>query len=233
MNTTETTYTCPETGVTIHATGLAGKYGDARSEVAPEYTAGVTILRRGGADAWRIVSDDVYAGDMTPMDEANGIDIVIPLWAGKAIVIRDSDVPEILQAGAKLCTKLRQITEGYSVEWDGQRYVGKFSDKADAAWHDVENDEQLCTAIACCGEDVWDAGEWFYESLDELDVEALRDSGLKERLLEEAERDRARLVGSVQDAIDEAIADREDADADESTPRVTQGARLDAGAVPD
>ena len=49
------------------------------------------------------------------------------------------------------------------------------------------------------GENVWDAGEWFYESLRELDVEALRDSGLKERLLEEAERDRARLVGSVQE----------------------------------
>ena len=78
-----------------------------------------------------------------------------------------------------------------------------------------------------------DAETWYWEYLRGLDVDQLRDPGLADRLLQDAKGDKIRVFGDFQDAIDEAIADREDADADDRTPRVTQGARLDAGAAPD
>ena len=250
--THETTYTCPETGVTINANFLAGDHG---SLDGGDCMAEIRLVRREDEDTWLLEANDVRQGDGRLLSEWHKRDIVVSLWKGEMIVIHDSDLPKIWDALKPLCPTLRTIEDGHSIEWNGHNHVGRFEENAHEAWEEIDfyaSGEGLgMTGSGCTQKMVelfqtlsaatWGAGTWAWDYLTNgLDDDELRDPGLAEKLIKDAQRDEVRLFGSIQNVIDEVIADRKEADADHnalddtsSPPRAAKGARLDAGAAPD
>ena len=217
---TSFTYTCPDTGVTIRADWLPGEYG---SPEGVDARAVITLIKREDEDVWKVLGDDVRQGDMTPSSEWHGRDIVISLWKDNMLVICDGDLAEILDALKPLCAQLRTIEDGHTIEWDGNNYVGRFGKDASEALEEIQlgvdlgvdgaGRTRIVETFQSYEAATQDAETWYWEYLHGLDADQLRDPGLADRLLQEAKVDKIRVFGDFQDAIDEAIADREDADA--------------------
>ena len=212
------TYTCPDTGVTINADWVTGEHGSPNNG---DPYALVSLVKREDEDTWRLIGDDVRQGDMTPSREWHNRDLVISLWQGNLAVIYDSDLPEILDALKPLSAQLRTIEDGHTIEWDGNNYVGGLDEDASKARGEIEFDGDMGVYGAGCTRIVetlqsyaaatQDAETWYWEYLRGLDADQLRDPDLADRLLQEAKVDEIRVSGDIQEAIDEAIADREDA----------------------
>lgn len=242
--TTETTYTCPETGLTIRADGLPGEYGSRDHSQSAE----IRLVLRENAEHWVLQGNDLSGGDTTPFSEWHGRDIVVPVWEGEAIVIDDGDLPGILADAAKDCAYLHNLAERHEIDWDGNNYVGRFAFNKDE-FLDVREElecvygkplSDLSETLSEMSRKTWSVSDWAYEYLTELDDAQLRDPKLEDELRAEAKGDNVRLMGSVQDVVDEILEDREDDDAPDTalhdpsrTPSGTQGEPLDAGAAPD
>ena len=148
MNTTEpttiqSTFTCPETGVTIDAEGLADEYGSKNNTKS----AWVRLIRYEGAENWILKGDDLYGGDATPESEWHKRDIVVGIWSGDAIVIDDDDLPRILSAAATACAYLHDLGEQHEIVWDGHRYVGQFANYEEGDFIDVESLSDLVAIL--------------------------------------------------------------------------------------
>ena len=220
MNTTEpttikTTFTCPETGMTILAEGLADEYGSLNHTKS----ARIRLIRREGVDDWILKGDDLYGGDAMLESEWNQRDIVVDIWSGDAIVIDDDDLPGILSAAATACAYLHDLGERHEIVWDGNRYVGQFAVDEESDFFDVHGElehkhkeplRDLVAKLDGISEQTVDAGKWANEYLSNVNDEQLRDSDrLVDEVYAQAKDQSVRLIGSVQDVIDGFLADRE------------------------
>ena len=215
--TIETRYTCPETGVRIEAFYLASGYGSLNNTRSAE----IRLVLRENAEYWILEGNNLYGGDATRTSEWHGRDIVVPVWGGEAIVIEDDDLPDVLAAAAKACAYLHDLGERHEIEWDGNNHVGKFTfDKDNYSDVDSELEHKHGEPLSDLSDllDEWAeitvaAFDWFYEHVNHLPNERLRNPKLAAELLQDAkEYDQVRVIGDIQNVIDEVIADHNESE---------------------
>jgi hypothetical protein len=100
----------------------------------------------------------------------------------------------------------QEILNGYDVEWNGNNFVGVFTDEADKARNEIE---ELCEAAFYSIENqviVWEAGDWLAE-VDPADVGIQWDTTdeelkkIEEQIIEEALGENVYLLEGLEDEI--------------------------------